>query len=73
MINHGKKTVPADLRRDMWVPYYSVHFGEARIGLHAYRLLREFSMQRQLAPPPEMITVTEDYLALKRPKGPVEA
>lgn len=73
MVNHGKKTVPATLRRDMWTPYYSVHFGDARLGLRAYQLLREFSMQRQLDPPKEMITVTEKYLASKRPKEAVEA
>lgn len=73
MIYHGKKTIPADLRRDMWVPYYSVHFGDARLGLRAYQLLREFSMQRQLSPPPEMITVTEEFLAAKRPKDPLAA
>ncbi|KAJ5587500.1 uncharacterized protein N7459_003265 [Penicillium hispanicum] len=73
MVYHGKKTVPAEFRRDMWVPYYSVHFAEPRLGLRAYKLLREFSMQRQLAPPPEMITVTEEYLALKRPRDPVGA
>lgn len=73
MIYHGKKTVPADLRRDMWVPYYSVHFGDARLGLRAYQLLREFSMQRQLAPPPELITVTEEFLAAKRPRDSVSA
>lgn len=73
MVYHGKKTVPADLRRDMWVPYYSVHFGDARLGLRAYQLLREFSLQRQLSPPPEMITVTEEFLAAKRPKDPLAA
>jgi hypothetical protein len=73
MVYHGKKTVPADLRRDMWVPYYSVHFGDARLGLRAYQLLREFSMQRQFSPPPEMVTVTKEFLALKRPKEPLEA
>lgn len=73
MVYHGKKTVPADLRRDMWVPYYSVHFGDARLGLRAYQLLREFSLQRQLSPPPEMITVTEEFLAAKRPTDPLEA
>jgi hypothetical protein len=57
----------------MWVPYYSVHFGDSRLGLRAYQLLREFSMQRQLAPPAELITVTEDFLALKRPRDPVAA
>jgi hypothetical protein len=73
MVYHGKKTVPADIRRDMWIPYYSVHFGDARLGLRAYQLLREFSMQRQFSPPVEMITVTKEFLALKRPKDPVEA
>lgn len=73
MVYHGKKTVPADLRRDMWVPYYSVHFGDARLGLRAYQLLREFSLQRQLSPPPEMITVTEEFLAAKRPRDPLAA
>ncbi|KAJ5690058.1 hypothetical protein N7462_004450 [Penicillium macrosclerotiorum] len=73
MVYHGKKTVPSELRRDMWVPYYSVHFGDSRLGLRAYQLLREFSMQRQLSPPAEMITVTEEFLAAKRPKDPTEA
>lgn len=73
MIYHGKKTVPAEIRRDMWVPYYSVHFGDARLGLRAYQLLREFSKQRQLAPPREMITVSEAFLAQKRPRDPVGA
>lgn len=71
MVYHGKKTVPAELRRDMWVPYYSVHFGDARLGLRAYQLLREFSLQRQLAPPLEMITVTKEFLNSKRPKDPL--
>lgn len=73
MVYHGKKTVPAEFRRDIWVPYYSVHFGDARLGLRAYQLLREFSMQRQLSPPAEMITVTEEFLATKRPRDPVGA
>ncbi|KAJ5677735.1 uncharacterized protein N7477_003368 [Penicillium maclennaniae] len=38
MVYHGKKTVPADIRRDMW-----------------------------------MITVTKEFLELKRPKNPLEA
>ncbi|KAJ5160185.1 uncharacterized protein N7482_007189 [Penicillium canariense] len=73
MVYHGKKTVPAELRRDMWTPYYSVHFGDARLGLRAYQLLREFSMRRQLSPPPEMITVSEEFLASRRPKDPTDA
>ncbi|KAL3474150.1 transcriptional regulation of mitochondrial recombination-domain-containing protein [Aspergillus californicus] len=72
LVYHGKKTVPASLRKDMWVPFYSVHFNEPKVGLRAYHLLREFSMQRQLAPPREMITITEAFLDQKRPRNPEE-
>lgn len=57
----------------MWVPYYSVHFDDATVGLRAYQLLREFSLQRQLSPPKEMITMNEKWLEQKRPKDPLEA
>ncbi|KAE8325580.1 transcriptional regulation of mitochondrial recombination-domain-containing protein [Aspergillus sergii] len=70
LVYHGKKTVPATLRKDMWVPYYSVHFNEPKVGLRAYHLLREFAMQRQLSPPREMITISERFLDQKRPKDP---
>ncbi|GAD93192.1 conserved hypothetical protein [Paecilomyces variotii No. 5] len=73
LVYHGKKTVPASLRKDMWVPYFSAHFNEKKVGLRAYHLLREFSMQRQLAPPREMITITEEFLQQKRPRDPNEA
>lgn len=73
MVNHGKKTVPATLRKDMWVPYYSVHFDDAKVGLRAYHLLREFSMQRQLAPPKQLVSITEEWLDKRRPKEPEEA
>ncbi|KAK2798631.1 hypothetical protein FQN50_008789 [Emmonsiellopsis sp. PD_5] len=75
LIYHGKKTVPATLRKDMWTPYFSVHFPDASKGLEAYRLLREFSVQRQLAPPVDLITATEDnaIVARKRPRDPLEA
>ncbi|KAL1965677.1 hypothetical protein VTN77DRAFT_5177 [Rasamsonia byssochlamydoides] len=73
MVFHGKKTVPATLRKDMWVPFYSVHFNDSKVGLRAYHLLREFSMQRQLSPPREMITITQEFLDRKRPRDPVEA
>ncbi|KAL1886569.1 hypothetical protein Plec18167_000501 [Paecilomyces lecythidis] len=73
LVYHGKKTVPATLRKDMWVPYFSAHFNEKKVGLRAYHLLREFSMQRQLAPPREMVTITEEFLAQKRPRDPNEA
>lgn len=66
LIYHGKKTVPAALRRDVWRPYFSVHFPEtpagARAGLTAYHRLRQFALRRQLDPPPEHLIATEkDY------------
>ncbi|KAL4795876.1 transcriptional regulation of mitochondrial recombination-domain-containing protein [Aspergillus venezuelensis] len=73
LLYHGKKTVPATLRKDMWVPYFSVHFTDSQVGLRAYHLLREFSMQRQLDPPRDMITITEAFLNQKRPRDPEEA
>ncbi|KAF9893238.1 hypothetical protein FE257_011662 [Aspergillus nanangensis] len=73
LVYHGKKTIPASLRKDMWVPYYSVHFDDSKVGLRAYHLLREFSLQRQLAPPREMVTITEQFLNQKRPRDPEEA
>ncbi|KXG47690.1 Mitochondrial homologous recombination protein 1 [Penicillium griseofulvum] len=66
-VYHGKKTVPATVRKDMWVPYFSVHFNEAQVGLNVYNHLRQFALLRQLSPPKEMITVTKEYLDSKRP------
>lgn len=57
----------------MWVPFYSVHFNDAQVGLRAYHLLREFALQRQLAPPREMITITDQWLAQRRPRDPEAA
>lgn len=55
MVFHGKKTVPSSLRRDMWRPYFSIHFPKntagAYKGLHVYKELRELSLKRQLDPP----------------------
>ncbi|KAL5343196.1 transcriptional regulation of mitochondrial recombination-domain-containing protein [Aspergillus crustosus] len=73
LLYHGKKTVPATLRKDMWVPYYSVHFNDQKVGLRAYHLLREFSLQRQLDPPREMIIITDKFLNQKRPRDPEQA
>ncbi|PGH03409.1 hypothetical protein AJ79_07375 [Helicocarpus griseus UAMH5409] len=75
LVYHGKKTVPASLRKDMWTPYFSLHFSSASRGLEAYRLLREFSLQRQLAPPEDMIKASEgnEYLFRQRPRDPLEA
>lgn len=73
LINHGKKTVPATLRKDMWVPYFSVHFDDPKVGLRAFQLLREFSMQRQLAPPKELVSISKEWLDKRRPKEPEKA
>ena len=70
MIYHGKKTVPSRLRKDMWVPYYSVHFNDSKVGLRAYHLLREFSAQRQLSPPKELITITQEWIDRSCPRDP---
>lgn len=74
LIYHGKKTIPASLRKDMWIPYFSVHFAAAdrQRGLFAYQLLRQFSMRRQLDPPPAMITHTEETIAKRKPRDPNE-
>ena len=54
----------------MWVPFFSVHFNEAQVGLNVYNLVRQFALLRQLSPPKEMITVTKEYLDSKRPLDP---
>ena len=74
LVFHGKKTVPAAIRRDMWRPYFAVHFPEtdvgAKAGLTAYQRLREFALRRQLSPPPEQLIATEkDYEDEKKRKG----
>lgn len=58
LIFHGKKTVPAALRRDVWRPYFMVRMprtpaGAAK-GMGIYQDLRELSKWRQLDPPREM-------------------
>ncbi|KAI5291595.1 hypothetical protein KEM54_003188 [Ascosphaera aggregata] len=73
LVYHGKKTVPAKLRKDMWSPYFSLHFSSSRHGLEVYRLLREFSMLRQFSPPEDMIKITEEYLQRRRPKDELKA
>jgi hypothetical protein len=54
----------------MWIPHFSVHFPTKQLGLKAYEMLRELTTQRQLAPPAEMITNTEETLAKLRPADP---
>ena len=58
LIFHGKKTVPTALRRDMWTPYFSLHFPSTHSGLLAYHRLRELSVRRQLSAPPKLLTST---------------
>ncbi|KAK2873612.1 hypothetical protein FQN49_002236 [Arthroderma sp. PD_2] len=73
LLYHGKKTIPASLRKDMWVPYFSIHFPTPSLGLEAYKLLREFSLRRQLEPPTSIITNSKESLERKRPRDPAEA
>jgi hypothetical protein len=58
LVFHGKKTVPAALRRDLWTPYFSIKLPSSHSGLLAYHQLRELSLQRQLAAPDDLITTT---------------
>jgi hypothetical protein len=78
MLFHGKKTVPAAIRRDMWTPYFSVHFPEnsagAYVGLSAFKRLRELATQRQLSPTGSILTATQDDIDIAKSKlgGPLE-
>lgn len=58
LLYHGKKTVPSNLRKDHWTPYFSIHFPTSKHGLTAYRYLRELSAIRQLDPPKSMLKST---------------
>lgn len=74
---HGKKTVPAALRRDVWRPYFSVHFSKtpagAMKGLKVFQELRELSALRQLKPPKEITIATQkDFDDVKKQYDPVE-
>lgn len=64
LVNHGKKTVPAALRRDIWRPYFSIQFpdndGGRKAGLKAYQRLREFALRRQLDPPEDYLMTTQE-------------
>lgn len=77
LLYHGKKTVPAALRRDVWRPYFSVHFPRTPAGsmkgLRVFQELREMSALRQLKPPKELTIATqEDLDNLKKGFDPVE-
>lgn len=41
---NGKKTVPAAMRKDMWLPFAKIEFPDshAQTGLDAFRILREY-------------------------------
>ncbi len=74
LLNHGKKTVPAALRRDVWRPYFSIHFPPtsvgARAGIIAYQRLREFAVRRQLSPEEgSLMTTLADIEKVKRKAG----
>lgn len=77
MLFHGKKTVPEAVRRDMWTPYFSVHFPEnsagASVGLEAFKSLRELSTQRQLSPDRSLLTATQNDVDVAKSKlgGPL--
>jgi hypothetical protein len=70
LVFHGKKTVPAEIRPDMWRPYFAVHFPDdaagRRVGLHAYLSLRKLSLQRQLNPPKGLLFTTAEDVELAR-------
>lgn len=63
LVFHGKKTVPAGIRHDVWRPYFSIRFpdndGGKQAGLKAYQRLREFSLRRQLDPPQDELMATQ--------------
>lgn len=66
LIFHGKKTVPAALRRDVWRPYFQVRLprtdaGAAK-GMGIYQDLLEMSRWRQFDPPREMKVIKADEI-----------
>ena len=55
----GKKTVPAALRKDIWLPFALVEFPSSLQGLNAFRKLREFRRLHETAYPLDIITIKE--------------
>jgi len=57
----------------MWIPYFSIHFpptpAGAHAGLVAYQRLRELSMLRQLSPPADLITATQEDIDREKDKA----
>lgn len=78
LLFHGKQTVPSGLRRDVWRPYFSIHFPSndagKRIGLQAYQRLVELSRRRQLDPDPKTLITTQKDVdgAMKFGGDPIE-
>ncbi|OAP63099.1 hypothetical protein AYL99_02326 [Fonsecaea erecta] len=72
LLYHGKKTVPASIRPDMWTPYFSIHFpptaAGALEGLFTFQKLRELSTQRQLSPPEDLIKATQEDIDVVKSK-----
>ena len=72
LLYHGKKTVPATVRRDVWTPYFSIHFSPnpagALEGLFAFQKLRELSTQRQLSPTNDLIRATQEDIDIVKKK-----
>lgn len=61
----------------MWTPYFSLHFPQndygSASGLLTYHRLRELSLQRQLAPPEDLVIATqEDVDRVKAKYDPVD-
>ncbi|KAL9124728.1 MAG: hypothetical protein Q9217_005975 [Psora testacea] len=52
----GKKTRPAKLRKDLWLPYCLASFPSPYAGLEAYRALREYRRLHETAYDPDIIT-----------------
>lgn len=55
----GKKTVPAALRKDLWLPLATISFKTPAQGLTAFRKLREFRRLHETAYPLELVRQKE--------------
>ena len=58
---YGKKTVPSQLRPDLWRPFAVVTFPRADQGMQVYKYLKEYRVVRDHA---WSVTPTEEDLAL---------
>lgn len=62
----GKKTVPAKIRKDLWLPFALVEFPSSIQGLNIYRKLREFRRLHETSYDLETITENGNLLPQKR-------